>query len=315
MSTFDTQHQSKIATLRYPLPSLPDLRADVEFICRVNVREYTQSDGLGYDASYLGVADRREEMSQEILMTLAKSRHLRQMLDSVQHTWLHQLAEEQIVDEGRALTPNEILSLLESDGAADASLVCEAEFVRFGEAERERVTAALWHIIVERRDSNCVKDIAAVGAAIRKFVAMMDVRNIGQLAQILNPNNRSPAPLDIELEICRMVHRKFAAHPDANPGSEHDLETQLTQIAEVYSSPRLIARIDDGYPTVAMLAYQSLAVMLAPSWDRIIPSLNRAPLWFRQQLKSRIQRTVSEWHSRGVAKAESLEAIARQIQT
>lgn len=206
--------------------------------------------------------------------------------------------ERDVTAHGRlhVVSSTEVLEkLFDSFGAERRQLIFEAEQLRFEGASRRDLIDFLRRYIEENRDSNDREELIAVASAIRKCVAMIDVFDMGWVATLLETGHRAPVSVDVELEVAKMVFRKFSANPPAAPDPQRELAARLMEIAEAYLNPRILPR--DRHATVAMLAIQSLLVMLSDLSDRVIERVNETPFrWFRQQLRRRMERVAIEWH-------------------
>ena len=57
-------------------------------------------------------------------------------------------------------------------------------------------------------------------------------------------------PIDLELEMAKMVVRKLSVHPPQEPDSLPYLTDRLSELVKTYLNPRLLSR--DKYPAVAL---------------------------------------------------------------
>jgi len=179
--------------------------------------------------------------------------------------------------------------------ASRRRLVIEAEFVEFSEEQERELLRMLLPFIEEFRDSNDREDQIAVGSAIRTYVALMDDREIGTLAGLLECGHRGEIPLEIELELVKTIRRVYEANPDAE--SDKALADILFEKASAYLNPNVMPR-NVLFGAVALNAVQALVGMSSPKAAEILDRLNRLPfLGFRQQLKRRLNNLTADWDS------------------
>jgi hypothetical protein len=197
-------------------------------------------------------------------------------------------------------------------GVERRQLIIEVEAMPFEGQERHRLIALLKTYIEENRDSTDRAELIAVGSAIRKCVALLDSSEFGWLATLLESGHRVQPSLDAELEIAKMVFRRYSVCPPEQPDPHPQLSARLGEIASDYLRPRIFSR--ERFSTVAMLAIQSLLVMRSEHAPAIIAQVNDLSFgWFRQQLRRRMDRTVHSMES-GTAAARELGALVRRIQ-
>ncbi|NUN97751.1 MAG: hypothetical protein HUU16_16435 [Candidatus Omnitrophica bacterium] len=197
------------------------------------------------------------------------------------------------------LQPGEVVALLGNpnlDLNERRRLILAAEEMDFTGEQRMELLPLLRGFIEEFRDSNERDDLIAVGSAIRNYVALMDVSQIGALASVLEPGHRAVIPQEIELEIVKMVARKFAANPPAAPEPEPELATRLMELAEAYLNPRVLPR--GRFSAIALLALQGLAGMRSPKLERLVEVARDLPFpWFHRQLRRLLNELLDQWRS------------------
>ena len=291
--------------VRYPLPE-GEVHAQID----VRLSEH-RTDRLARQARKTPSRD----VCDEVLDALQKDHKLRKLLEQVQKDIFERRRSE---SDGAPETmgAQEILDRLpEAEGKELLVLVCEAAMVRFSEDQRERLLPILWDFIVSHRDSTSQTELAPAGAAIRKYVAMMDAASIGSLAVLVEPGHHTSLSLDLEMAVSEMVYEKFSANPPGQPEPEPALALQLAQMSRAYLHPRLVYKVEEGYAGVAMLSAQALAVMLSEQWVSIIDLLRESPQWFRLQLRRRLCRAVNRWRELSSPSADELMHLVDTIDT
>jgi len=237
-------------------------------------------------------------------------------LDDVSSGWLDPPFEEAVESSERGIDhPDPAQGVVEqlerSNGAARRQLVIEVEAMPFEGQERDRLIELLKVFIEENRDSTNRDELIAVGSAIRKCVALLDSSEFGWLARLLESGHRVQPSLDAELEIAKMVFRRYSVSPPVQSDPHPQLSARLAEIAGDYLRPRVFSR--ERFSTVAMLAIQALLVMRSEHARAIIDQVNELPFaWFRHQLRRRMHRTVHSMEADSAAVRE-LDALVRQI--
>ncbi len=196
------------------------------------------------------------------------------------------------VGDGAQHTPDSVLRALCDAKVSDdqrRQLIIQAEMLRFDETQKQQLLPALWEFIMARRASNNLDDVIAVGSAIRKYVANIATENLGSMATLLEEGHCATPPLDVELEIVKMIYRRFEANPPTEADPQPELAERVREMALDYMTPRVLPH--GKHATVAMLAVQALAAMLskrAPEALARVKQLPQAQHWFREQLRRRL---------------------------
>ncbi|GAB4187113.1 MAG: hypothetical protein Kow00105_01690 [Phycisphaeraceae bacterium] len=180
-----------------------------------------------------------------------------------------------------------------SSEPSQRELVIEIEALPIDQEDRPRLIELLKDYILHFRDSKERENLIAVSAAIRKCVALMDLADMGWLSELLESGHRVQPSLDTELEIAKMVFRRYSQSPPDRPDPHPKLSEQLAEMASDYLRPRVFNR--DRFSTVAMLAMQALLVMRSKHSPNIIDQLNKLPYrWFRHQLHRRMRKVLQQ---------------------
>lgn len=190
------------------------------------------------------------------------------------------------------------------------TLICDAETLHFDSAQRDRISPILWNYIIRNRDSNRTDVLIAVGSAIRKYVAMLKVDRMGQIATLLEAGHRASVPLSIELEVTKMIYRKFEANPPDQSDIQPLLAERLWEIAQEYMRPRIMSH--DKYPTIASLSIQAIFSMRSQFAEQAIRLARSLPfVWFIEMVEDGLQRLESRWRKKN---ADAADWCARLIQ-
>jgi len=196
---------------------------------------------------------------------------------------------------GEAVLPEELVDRLAScESDALAGLICEIELTRFNELDRQRLLPLLWEYILRHRDSNRPDTLAAVGAAIRKYVALMPMEEMGQLAILLESGHKSALPIELEIEVAKMIYRNFEVHPPLEPNSYPELARSLWEMVHAYANPRLLLR--DKHSAAALIAIQALVAMRSEFASNAVQLASTNPYrWFAEVVADHLDRLHERW--------------------
>src|SRR5271157_1182952 len=93
-------------------------------------------------------------------------------------------------------------------------LILEAEVLPFRGRHAAELTPLLKRFIEEYRESDDPADLVAVGSAIRNYVATAPVYDaLEASASLLNAEGEMEIPIELEVEVTKMVVRKLTANP------------------------------------------------------------------------------------------------------
>lgn len=154
---------------------------------------------------------------------------------------------------GAVPSPAMLLSRLRDPAISDderRTLIIEAEAIRFEPEQSRDLGLVLRTFIGKHRDSGDPQDIVAAASAIRKYVATMQPGDLSHVAELLDAGHKASVPLDLELEICKMILRKLAANPGERIDQFPELESRLAEIVRTYANDRLLPREKYGAATV-----------------------------------------------------------------
>jgi hypothetical protein len=103
--------------------------------------------------------------------------------------------------------------------------------------------------------------------------------------------------LDLELEVVKMVYRKFEANPPSQPSPHLALAERLFDVAQTYVAPRLVLR--DKYATVAALAIDAIVAMRSNrSGDAIRIAMDSTFKFFREMVADDLNRLSIRWRTK-----------------
>jgi len=200
------------------------------------------------------------------------------------------------------LVPERVLRRLQEPGLDDSErgkLIIEAETLDFPEDLSASLTMLLRRFIDDRRKSHVPSDLVAVASAIRKFVATAGTEEaFDYAATSLRACSHSPLPIELELEVTKMVVRKLTANPPASNESLPDLAAQLGELSETYLNPRHLAREKHG--AVALNAVLGLVLARDRVANDVIGRVHGLEVaWFQQLVGRRASELKTELEQRG----------------
>jgi hypothetical protein len=207
------------------------------------------------------------------------------------------LVTDHTAADSRPITLGELLDRLIADGPnAPVSMICAVELTQFDVAQRQVLLPLLWQYILRNRDSNVPDKLAAVGAAMRKYVAVMPMEKMGQLAELLEPGHRSPLPVELEIEVAKMIYRNFEVHPPIHPDPQPELAARLWEMVQAYVNPRILLR--DKHSAIASLSIQAIVAMRShfaeQAWNAATACQYR---WFGELVSDSLSRLRERWSS------------------
>ncbi|MCH8042931.1 MAG: hypothetical protein IID44_04355 [Planctomycetes bacterium] len=193
------------------------------------------------------------------------------------------------------LTPDQLLDQLANAGTnPPCRLLCEAELTRFVPSQHEALLPLLWRYILNHRNSNDRDELVAVGSAIRKYIAIMPMDRMGELAVLLKSGNRSPLPIELEIEVAKMVYRNFEVHPPVDANPQPELAQRLLEIVQAYTNPRILLR--DKHSAAASLAIEAIVSMRSSlaeqAWQAAISCPYR---WFAELVSDDLDDLHKRW--------------------
>jgi hypothetical protein len=192
-------------------------------------------------------------------------------------------------------TPVRLLQKLVAAGTnASPRLICLIELASFTSSEMELLLPLLWQFILANRDSNRRDVLIGIGAAIRKYVAIMPIERMKDLATLLEPNHRSPLPIELELEIAKMVYRNCEVHPPVGEDTQPELAARLWEMARDYLNPRFLLR--DKGSAVASMAIEAVVAMRSSLAAEAFEKLKECPfVWFVELVSDDLDELHAKW--------------------
>lgn len=194
----------------------------------------------------------------------------------------------------------------------DAGLVCEVELTRFDPSQQAVLLPLLWRYILRHRDGNDCARLVSVGAAIRKYVALMPMEAMGELATLLESGHKAALPLELELEVAKMICRNFEVFPPAEPDTFPELAQKLWDMAQAYMHPRLLLR--DKHSAVASLAVEAIVAMRSPLAESAWAAVNASPYrWFAELVSDDLDELQRCWNEKSSSAAVWLQELRDRV--
>ena len=208
------------------------------------------------------------------------------------------------------LTAEKILGQLTAAGAnMPSSLLCQVELTRFDPTQRKAVLPLLWQYILDHRNSNDRNELVAVGAAIRKYIAIMPMDRLGELAVLLETGHRSPLPIDLEIEVAKMICRNFEVLPPVVADPHPELAKRFWEMVQAYINPRVLLR--DKCSAATSLAIEAIVSMRSPLAEQACQAANACPYrWFAELVSD----DLDDLHERWSGKSPDAAAWLRELQ-
>jgi len=194
----------------------------------------------------------------------------------------------------------ELLAVLADSTAphsARRQAVLETEVLRFEADKLPQLNDALLQFIQTNRDSNDPEDQIAVAAAIRKLIAEATTADLDSFALLLEPGSRAAVPLEVELEVAKMVVRKLTVNPSLAAELDSLLADQLFDIVHAYLNDRLLGR--EKYAAVTVNAVLAVLLLHSPHFAEVIQRVGQLRSgWFKTMLNRRGSRIANEIRER-----------------
>ncbi len=169
-------------------------------------------------------------------------------------------------------------------------LILEAEVLPFRGQQAAALVPWLRRFIETYRESNVPADLVAVGSAIRNYIATAVTDDAFQAAaSLLKAQSRLPIPIELEVEVTKMVVRKLTPNPPAERDQYTELALRLEELVDAYAKPRFLAR--EKYGAVALNAVLGLVLTRSGRDAELVERMRTLDVpWFQQILARRAAR-------------------------
>jgi hypothetical protein len=156
----------------------------------------------------------------------------------------------------------------------------------------ERVDEAIQLLvgfIRRHRNSKSQRVLVAVGAAIRKVLLNLPQNQIGFSAELLKVEGSLDVPIEVELEVAKMVVQRVTDDPSINATTFPELANAMFENAWQYSSAKMVNR--DFYNAVAINSVVASLLMQHPESNSLVDHLRKdSTSWFRRLCRTRLTR-------------------------
>jgi hypothetical protein len=193
-----------------------------------------------------------------------------------------------------------IAALQRSDhqGEKRRVMILESEVLPFQGQQAAALVPFLKQFIEENRESNVPADRVAVGSAIRNYIATAPTNEAFELAaNLLTADGRPPIPIELEVEVSKMVVRKLTANPPVGQGLHMELASRLLELADTYLNPRLLAR--EKYGAVALNTVLGCVLTRDSRAAEVVDRVRTLGVsWFRQLVARQAAQVASDLRRR-----------------
>jgi len=211
-------------------------------------------------------------------------------------------------------TAEELIAEMQEKGSeTPAQIICQVEVCAFNKGQREVVLTCLWEFILHNRTSKDRNIITGVGAAVRKYVALMPMDQMDKLATLLVPLPRTVVSPELELEIAKMVYRNFEVKPPEQINAHPELAQQLWEMVQIYSNPRILLR--DKNASIASLSIEALVALQSDRAEAAWKIAKASPLkWFGEIVSDDLFELASRWAVRSSQAAAWLADLRDRVE-
>src|SRR5208337_1461194 len=195
-------------------------------------------------------------------------------------------------------------------------LILESEVLPFRGRHAAELTPLLKRFIEEYRESDDPADLVAVGSAIRNYVATAPVHDaLEASASLLKAEGELEIPIELEVEVTKMVVRKLTANPPEQRDQYPELALQLEELVDVYARPRFLPR--EKYGAVALNAILGLVLSRSGRDAAVVERMRTLDIaWFQQLLARRAARLRTDLGARdSEAKFADVGSFLEQLST
>ncbi len=196
--------------------------------------------------------------------------------------------------------------------SASSRLVCAIEITRFERTQHEVLLPLLWRYILTHRDSNNRDELAATGAAIRKYIAIMPMDRMGELAVLLESGHKSTLPIDLEIEVAKLVFRNFEVLPPVAVDTQPELSQRLWEMVQAYINPRVLLR--DKHSAATSLAIEAIVAMRSSLAAQAWQAASECPYrWFAELVSDNLDNLHEKWRRSNPEAADWLGHLLSQV--
>jgi hypothetical protein len=205
-----------------------------------------------------------------------------------------------------------VRQLADSISDAPSSLLCLIELTRFDPPHCQILLPLLWQYILDHRNSNDRDILVGVAAAIRKYIAIIPMDQMGKLAALLDTGHKSPLPIDLEIEVAKMVYRNFEVYPPVVEDPQPELAQRFWEMVQAYINPRILLR--DKHSAVTSLAIEAIVSMRSPLAEHAWRAAIACPYgWFSELINDELDELYERWESKNQDAAAWLHELRSNV--
>jgi hypothetical protein len=180
------------------------------------------------------------------------------------------------------------------------------------EEMKTEAVLTLAEFVRSHRSSNDNRVIIAVGAAIRKILLNISEDDLELAADLMKPSSNLEVPVQVELEVAKMVVHRFRYRPLTPTQNLRELASLLLDNAVTYSKPNLVNR--EFYGAAALNSALSLVLMRHEEAASLIKHIESvSPMWFVDLVRNRLRRMAKEMISEKLEGSEELVPMMQQL--
>jgi hypothetical protein len=188
---------------------------------------------------------------------------------------------------------NSLRSGLDTPTKQAIDAVLEIQVTPIPEVDLEETVQLLVSFVKKHRETNSQKILIAVGAAIRKVLLNIRADQLGLAAELMQSSGSLEVPIEVELEVAKMVVHRFRYAPNTSVAGLTVLAELLLENAKVYSKANLVNR--EYYGATALNSVLSIVLMSHEEASALIHHIeNNSPGWFVDLVKNRLRRMAKE---------------------
>ena len=170
----------------------------------------------------------------------------------------------------------------------------------------------LVEFIKKHRGTNLQEVLVAVGAAIRKVLLNVSDEQLGLGAELMKSAGNLEVPIEVELEVAKMVVHRFRYAPNTSTVGLSELASLLLENARVYSKTNLVNR--DCYNATALNSVLAIVLMRHEEAAALINHIESiSPQWFVDLVKNRLRRMATEIENENLPEAAELVALMKAL--
>ena len=153
-----------------------------------------------------------------------------------------------------------------------------------------------------------------MGAAIRKYIALVPLDRLGELTALLDPVQRAPLPLDLEIEVAKMIYRNFEVNPPSVLDPQPLLAERLWELAQTYLNPRILLR--EKHSAAASLSIEALVAMRSARAETAWIAAIQCPFtWFGEMVSDDLAELRLRWARRNEKVVAWLDQLRDRVFT